>query len=71
VKTQALTPFILFAFAFAFATALPACQGGDPASFGANYDALVAPPAGCGPGDPTCNIAFDYPTQLDLTLENS
>ena len=66
MKTQALTPFILFAFA----TALPACQGGDPASFGANYDALVAQPATCSPDDPMCNVAFDYPTQADLTIDN-
>ncbi len=67
MKTQALTPFILFAFA----TALPACQGGDPASVGASYGAQVAPPAACGSVDPTCNIALDYPTQADLTTENS
>jgi len=70
VKPLALTPFTLFVFA----TALPACQGGDPASAGAGYGALVAGPASCAsvdPVDPTCNEAFDYPTQADLTIENS
>jgi len=67
MKPQALSPFILFALT----VALPACQGGDPASVGASYAAQVAPPAACGNGDPTCNSALDYPTQADLTTENS
>ncbi len=67
MKPQALTPFILFSWALA----LPACQGGDPGAVEASYGAQVAPPASCGPGDPTCNVALDYPTQADLTTENS
>ncbi|MBW2381891.1 MAG: hypothetical protein JRG70_20580, partial [Deltaproteobacteria bacterium] len=67
MKPLALTPFILFVFAIA----LPACQGGDPASVGASYGAQVDPPASCGNGDPTCNSSIDYPTQADLTIENS
>ncbi|MBW2223526.1 MAG: hypothetical protein JRF54_04765, partial [Deltaproteobacteria bacterium] len=38
---------------------------------GASYGAVVAPPAACSNGDPTCNTALDYPTQIDLTTENS
>jgi hypothetical protein len=67
VKPQALTPLILFSFA----VALPACQGGDPTSAGATSEALVAPPASCGNGDPTCNTAIDRPVQLELTTSNS
>ena len=67
MKPQALTPFILFSLT----VTLPACQGGDPGSAGASYAAQVAPPAACGNGDPTCNTALDYPTQADLTIENS
>ena len=67
MKPLALTPFILFSLT----VALPACQGGDPGSVGANYASQVAPPAACGNNDPTCNSALDYPTQADLTTENS
>ncbi|MBW2162118.1 MAG: hypothetical protein JRH14_19505, partial [Deltaproteobacteria bacterium] len=67
MKPQALTPFILFSLT----VALPACQEGDPASLGASYGAVVAAPAACGNSDPTCNTALDYPTQADLTIENS
>jgi len=68
VKAQALTPLILFSFA----VALPACQSGEPTSTGAGYEALIAVPASCGTGDPTCNQAIDYPlTQLDLSVTNS
>jgi len=56
---------------FAFAIALPACQGGDPASVGGSARALVAPPASCANGDPTCNVALDYPVQADLSVANS
>jgi hypothetical protein len=56
---------------FCLAAALPACQGGEPGSAGASYGAQVAPPASCGDGDPTCNVALDYPSQADLTTENS
>ena len=65
MKPQALTPFILFSLA----AVLPACQGVDPGAVGASYGAQVAPPASCGTGDPTCNVALDYPTQADLTTE--
>jgi len=68
VKAQALTPLILFSFA----VALPACQSGEPTSTGAGYEALIAVPASCGTGDPTCNQAIDFPlTQLDLSVTNS
>jgi hypothetical protein len=50
---------------------LPACQGGDPSTSGAGYQALISPPAACGNGDPTCNAALDYPVQADLTTTNS
>jgi hypothetical protein len=38
---------------------------------GASYAAQVAAPTACGSVDPTCNIALDYPTQADLTIDNS
>jgi hypothetical protein len=38
---------------------------------GASYGAQVAAPTECVGVDPTCNIALDYPTQIDLTTENS
>jgi len=66
VKTQPLTPFVLFFFA----VALPACQGGDPTFTGAADGALVAQPAACGSGDPTCNVAYDLPDQIDLSGTN-
>jgi hypothetical protein len=31
----------------------------------------ISAPSGCSNGDPTCNVALDYPTQTDLTIENS
>ena len=67
MKPQALNPFILFAFA----VALPACQGGDPTSVGVSPHGLVTAPASCGNGDPTCNTAVDEPAQTDLTATNS
>ena len=67
MKTQTPTPFILFAFA----VALPACQGGEPASAGETLRIAVSPPASCGNGDPTCNTAIDYPEQVDLSVTNS
>jgi hypothetical protein len=67
VKTQAITPLILFSFA----VALPACQAGDPSSAGATLESLVSAPASCANGDPTCNTAVDYPDQLDLSVTNS
>ncbi|MGD8608539.1 MAG: hypothetical protein PVH21_14675, partial [Myxococcales bacterium] len=67
MKPQDLTPLIFFALA----AVLPACQGGDPGLVQSSYAAQVAPPASCGTDDPTCNMALDYPTQADLTIENS
>ena len=67
MKTQALTPFILFAFA----VALPACQNDEPTSAGASYASLISPPAPCGGSDPTCNVADDFPVQIELTTANS
>lgn len=31
----------------------------------------LTPPADCTTGDPTCARAYDYPTQFDLTIQNS
>lgn len=67
MKNQALTPFILFAFA----VALPACLDGEPPSTGVTYESLILPPAPCSSGLPRCNEAFDYPAQADLTITNS
>jgi len=72
VKNQALTPFILFAFA----VALPACLDGEPPMTGVTYESLIAPPASCStldPSnvDPSCNVAVDVPSQFDLTISNS
>ncbi len=67
MKPLALTPFIVFSFA----VFLPACQGGDPTAVGAAHEGLIASPADCGNGDPTCNVAYDYPEQSDLTTSNS
>jgi hypothetical protein len=55
---------------FSLSAALPACQGGGPEA-GVRAEGLVAAPASCGDGDPTCNVALDYPTQADLTTTNS
>jgi len=67
VKTQNLTPFILFAFV----VAMPACLQDESASTGASSASLISPPASCGTGDPTCNTAIDYPDQSDLSVTNS
>jgi hypothetical protein len=67
VKTQPLTPFILFAFA----VALPACQQDESTSAGSSSASLISPPASCGNGDPTCNATADFPVQADLTTANS
>ena len=72
MKNQALTPFILFAFA----VALPACLDGEPPMTGVTYESLIAPPASCSTLDPAnvdpfCNVAVDVPSQLDLTIANS
>jgi len=67
VKTHALTPFILFAFA----VALPACQQDESTSTGASNASLISPPATRGNGDPTCNSTADFPVQVELTTANS
>jgi hypothetical protein len=66
VKPQALTPLILFSLA----VALPACQGGGEPGVGAISEAVISAPASCGNGDPTCNVAIDYPGKKDLTGSN-
>jgi len=67
VKTQNLTPFILFVFA----VAMPACLQDESTSTGASSASLISPPASCGNGDPTCNATADFPVQIDLTTTNS
>ena len=66
MKTPPNTPWFLFFIAIV----LSACESG-----GSTVDSiqakLVAPPAPCGGGDPTCNVAMDFPTQIDLTIDNS
>ncbi len=66
MKTQPLTPFVLFLMA----VALPACQGGDPSSPGAVNGSLISGPATCASGVPTCNEALDFPVQDDLSGTN-
>jgi hypothetical protein len=66
VKAYTHTPWIFFAMA----VALPACGDVSP-SVDATHASLVTAPASCGTGDPTCNEAIDYPTQLDLSVTNS
>ncbi len=61
-----LTPIVLFSLA----VALPACNGGSP-GVGAASEPLIAPPASCSNGDPTCNVAYDYPGSGDLNASNS
>lgn len=65
MKTQALTPLIFFSLA----VALPACQGGDQVARPA-LGAQIAPPDSCGNGDPMCNVAYDFPEQIDLSSTN-
>ena len=68
MRSPGLTPLILFLSA----AALPACQLGE---FGteASQEKLVAPPASCQNGDPTCNTALDYPnaTELQMAIDSS
>ena len=66
MKTLSLTPILLFSFSLA----LPACQTGGPDGVGASQGAVVAAPAPCVDGDPTCNTAIDQPGKKDLTGTN-
>jgi len=59
------TPWLLFLVAIA----ISACESGG--SVGSVQEKLVAPPAPCGGEDPTCNVATDFPTQVDLSISNS
>ncbi len=67
MMTPPKTPWFLFLVALA----LSACESGAGTSVDSVYSKLVAPPAPCGGGDPTCNVATDFPTQTDLTVDNS
>ena len=67
MKTQPLTPFILFVFA----VAMPACLQDESTSTGASSASLISPPAACVSGIPTCNSTADFPVQADLTTANS
>ena len=66
MKIPPKTPWFLFLVALA----LSACESGAP-SVGSVQAKLVAPPAPCGGGDPLCNVAMDFPTQFDLSVDNS
>ena len=66
MKIQHPTPFIFFLFA----VALAACEGGDPGSAASLVGAQITPPTACGNGDPTCNVAIDFPEQADLSGSN-
>lgn len=63
MRTPSLTPLTLFLSA----VALPACQLGEPGT-GASQEKLVAPPASCQNGDPTCNTALDYPNATEIQM---
>lgn len=66
MKMPPKTPWFLFLVAIA----LSACESGAP-SVGSVQAKLVAPPVPCGGGDPLCNVAMDFPTQIDLSIDNS
>lgn len=66
MKTSPSTPWFLFLVALALA----ACESGGGSPVDSTQAKLVAPPAPCGGGDPTCNVAMDFPTQTDLTVDN-
>lgn len=67
MKTRTLVPLILFSIA----VALPGCEGGEPSSVGTFESALISFPDPCAGGDPTCVTANDFPTDTDLTADNS
>jgi hypothetical protein len=56
---------------FSLCVALPACEGGESGSTDAAFGAQIVAPEPCADGDPTCNNAFDYPAQVDLSSTNS
>ena len=60
------SPSLTSLFLFLSAVALPACQLGELGA-DASQEKLVAPPASCN-GDPTCNIALDYPNAAELQM---
>jgi len=66
MKAMNRTPIILFLFA----VALPACEVDIPA-IRASHGSLVEPPASCDNGDPTCNVANDFPGPGDIDPSNS
>ncbi len=57
-------------FLFLLAIALSACESGGSSTVDFSQIDLVTPPTGCGAGDPTCNVAIDYPEAGDLTVDN-
>ncbi len=66
MKALNLTPITLFFLA----VAIPACQMDGP-GIGASRGQLVEPPASCDNGDPTCNVANDFPGPGDIDASNS
>ncbi|MDH3726491.1 MAG: hypothetical protein OER77_03085, partial [Myxococcales bacterium] len=66
MKAFNLTPIILFVLA----VAIPACQIDGP-GIRASQGQLVEPPASCDNGDPTCNVANDFPGAGDIDPSNS
>jgi len=67
MKTSPNTPWFLFLVAMA----LSACESGGAPSVESVQAKVVAPPVSCGNGNPLCNVAMDFPTQSDLTIDNS
>ena len=63
-------PPLLFVYVL-LAAVLPACQSDAPGTLDARYGQLVAMPSSCGNGDPSCNLAYDRPSQTELTTSNS
>jgi hypothetical protein len=66
MKAPNLTPIILFLLT----VAITACQIDGP-GIGASHGPLVAPPASCDNGNPTCNVANDFPGPGDIDPSNS
>ena len=66
MNTPPKTPWFLFLVTFALA----ACESGAP-SAGSVQAKVVSPPVPCGGADPLCNVAMDFPTQVDLSIDNS
>ncbi len=57
-------------FLLLVAMALSACESGGGSAVSVQQK-VVTPPGPCGDGDPTCQVAMDFPTQGDLTIDNS